>query len=433
MNILREEGVSGLGRYPCMGPSLEPFITGCRVPHMKHAVWHAMEPKKESAVNFPPADRLEQDMAAFEAFFAEQVAPDLPAWHRKNAVPREVFAKMGEAGWLGTHWLDGRMTPFPGTRETRILGRIARESPGFAVTVLIVSDLGLTSLRLFGSPHLIATYGEAACSGKVLLCMANSENRAGSDAAGVGMTADRADGGWVLNGRKAYVTNGLLSDFAVATAVTDPGAERNRRISMFLVDLSAEGVARKRLDKRVWIPSDLTRLVFSDVFVPDDHLLGERGRGLSQVLSVFTHSRVPISGLALGTAEGAFERAAAHGARRTVFGTPIADHQAKSFEIADLYARIEAARLVLDKACAAMDAGGDFRLEASLAKYLCVDVAQKVGPWAADLFGAASVMEDHPIHRFPLDAWAVSLAEGTQDVQKLVIYREVMKRFARSG
>ena len=310
-----------------------------------------------------------------------------------------------------------------------MLRRIAKTSPGFAVTVLIVSDLGLTALRLFGSAELISRYGEAACAAKRLLCMANSENRAGSDAAGIGMTAEKVDGGWVLNGAKAYVTNGLISDLAVVPAVTDPGAERSRRISMFLVDLSADGVDRKRLDKRVWIPSDLTRLIFSDVFVPDDHLMGERGRGLSQVLSVFTHSRVPISGLALGTAEGAFERAIAHAAKRTVFGRPIAEQQAKSFEIADFYARIEAARLVLLKACASMDAGGDFRLEASLAKYLCVDISQKVGQWAADLFGAASVMVDHPIHRYPLDAWAVSLAEGTQDVQKLVIYREAMKRF----
>jgi alkylation response protein AidB-like acyl-CoA dehydrogenase len=368
-------------------------------------------------------------MAAFEAFFAGQIQPHLAAWHRENAVPREIFAQMGGAGWLGARWRSGEMIPYSGSRQTRILERIAKESPGFAVTLLIVSDLGLTALRLFGSQALISSYGEAACSGKLLLCMANSENRAGSDAAGIGMTAEKVDGGWVLKGRKAYVTNGLLSDLAVVTAVTDPEAERNRRISMFLVDLSTAGVTRKRLDKRVWIPSDLTRLVFSEVFVSDDHLLGERGRGLPQVLSVFTHSRVPISGLALGTAEGAFERAVAHAARRTVFGRPIAAHQAKSFEIAELYSRIEAARLVLYKACNAMDAGGDFRLEASLAKYLCVDVSRKVGPWAADLFGAASVMEDHPIHRYPLDAWAVSLAEGTQDVQKLVIYREVMKRF----
>ncbi len=367
-------------------------------------------------------------MAAFEDFFSEHVAPDLASWHRQNAVPREIFAKMGAFGWLGAAWTDGRMLPFSGSRETRMLERIARRSAGFAVSVLIVSDLGLTALRLFGSSGQVLRHGREACAGTRLICMANSENAAGSDAAGIAASAEKVEKGWVLNGAKAFVTNGLISDLAVVTAVTDPEAERSRRISMFLVDLSAEGVKRRRLNKKVWIPSDLTRLEFSDVFVSDDDLMGQRGRGLSQVLSVFSHSRVPIAGIALGTAEGAFERALSHGLRRRVFGNPIAEQQAKSYEIADLYARIEAARKVLSDACDAMDRGGDFRIEASLAKYLCVQIAKETGMWAADLFGAASVMEDHPIHRYPLDAWAVSLAEGTQDVQKLVIFREVKRR-----
>jgi len=372
---------------------------------------------------------IDNAMAAFERFFAERIEPRLAGWHKENAAPREIFQEMGEAGWLGSRWDRGKMHPHSGLRETLILERIARKSPGFAVAVLIVSDLGLTALRKFGGDGLLSRYGKEACAGQRLICMANSENRAGSDAAGIGMTAEKTSGGWRLNGAKAFVTNGLISDLAVVTAVTDPDAERNRRISMFLVDLAADGVSRKRLRKQVWTPSDLTRLEFSDVFVPQDHMMGDRGRGLSQVLSVFTHSRVPISGLALGTAEGAFELALSHAAKRRVFGRPIAEQQAKSFEIADLHARIEAARQVLFKACEAMDGGGDFRLEASMAKYLCVDVSRKVGWWAADLFGAVSVVADHPIHRFPLDAWAVSLAEGTQDVQKLVIFRETMKRF----
>jgi alkylation response protein AidB-like acyl-CoA dehydrogenase len=375
-------------------------------------------------------DKGDWDSAEFETFFGRRIAPNLARWHRENAVPREIFREMGTAGWLGASWRDGAMVPFSGTRETKILERIARQSPGVAVGVLIVSDLGLCSLRMFGSETLLARYGADVCAGKRLICVGNSENRAGSDAAGIGMTAKRTDGGWILNGAKAWVTNGLISDLAVVTAVTAPGAERNRRISMFLVDLGADGVRRRRLNKGVWIPSDLTRLEFTDVHVPDDHLLGTPGRGLSQVLSVFTHSRVPISGIALGTAEGAFERAMSHAAKREVFGATIARQQAKSFEAADLYARIEAARQVLAQACAAMDGGGDFRLAASMAKYLCVDVSRNVGQWAADLFGAASVMTEHPIHRYPLDAWAVSLAEGTQDVQKLVIFRELEKHAA---
>jgi alkylation response protein AidB-like acyl-CoA dehydrogenase len=301
-----------------------------------------------------------------------------------------------------------------------------------AVTVLIASDLGLTALEKYGSGLLQQRYGEAAVGGETLICIGNSENLAGSDAAGIDMTAVKVEGGWSLNGHKAFVTNGLISDLAVVTAVSEPDSDKNQRMSMFLVDLTTAGVNRRRLNKKVWIPSDLTRLVFKDVFVPDDHLLGQRGRGLQQVLSIFTHSRIPIAGLALGTAAGAFDLAFERAGRRKIFGRPIVDYQAKAFEMADYYAHLEAARQVVYHAAAVMDSGADYRLQASLAKYLAVDIARHITPWAADLFGAVSVVEDHPIHKFPMDAWAVSLAEGTQDVQKLVIFRELMRK-AKSG
>ena len=226
---------------------------------------------------------------------------------------------------------------------------------------------------------------------------------------------------------KAYVTNGAISDVALITAVSDPAESRNRRMSMFLVDLGSQGVSRKKLNKDVWVPSDLTRVSLKDVFVPDENLLGGRGRGLQQVLEIFTNSRISISALTLGTASGAFEMGIKHAGKREVFGKKIIYFQAKSFEAADFYSRIEAARLVLLKACWMKDSGRDFRLESSMAKYLTVEIAREVGLWAADLFGAASVVFDHPIHKYPMDAWASSLGEGTQDVQKLIIFREIMK------
>jgi alkylation response protein AidB-like acyl-CoA dehydrogenase len=197
---------------------------------------------------------------------------------------------------------------------------------------------------------------------------------------------------------------------------------------MFLVDLSAPGVFRTKLNKRVWIPSDLTRLQFKDVFVPQENLVGKRGRGLQQTLSIFTHSRISISALTLGTAIGAFEHGFGQAKRRKVFGESIVNFQAKSFEVAHFFSKIEAARLTLRKACWLKDQGLDFRLESSLAKYLAVEAAKEIGVWAADLFGAASVIFEHPIHKYPMDAWAASLGEGTQDVQKLIIFRELMKK-----
>jgi len=372
---------------------------------------------------------LKLEMVRFREFLQGAMSSRLSDWHRQGQLPREFFEKMGEGGWYGFDVSEGRWDRRPALREALIAEELANISPGAAIAALAHADLGMMGVCLFGSEALQRRYGPGAVSGRTILCLGNTEGQAGSDVAAVVARAVPASGGWLLNGTKSYVTNGAVADLAVITAVTDAEALRSNRVSMFLVDLRSKGVKRTRLSKQVWVPSDLTRLEFQGVFVPEDHLIGLRGRGLQQVLSVFTHSRVAIAALTLGTAVGAFDLAVKRAVKRTAFGRPIADFQAKSFEIADLHAGIEAARLMLWKACWKVDQGAEFREEASLAKYLAVDIARKATVWAADMFGAASVMRDHPIHKFPMDAWGSSLGEGTQDVQKLIIFREVMKRY----
>ena len=368
------------------------------------------------------------ELNRFRTFLGEEVSPHLSRWYEQGAIPRSLFSLTAEQGWFSFSFRENHLEKHSALREALLAEETAKVSPGVAVALLAHQDLGLTGLWLFGSPDLQRKYGPPAVRGDTLLCIGNTESGAGSDSANISTKATKVDGGWLLKGSKAYVTNGSVSDYAIVTAVSDPQGERNQRISMFMVDLKSDGVKRVKLRKQVWIPSDLTRIQCTDVFVPDDHLLGERGRGLQQVLSVFTHSRVIISALTLGTALGALELALDHGKKRRIFGRSILDHQAKAFESADLYARLEAARLMMLKAGWAMDEGKDFRLESSLAKYLAVNVARDVAMWSADLFGASSVMFEHPIHKFPMDAWASSLGEGTQDVQKLVIFREMMKK-----
>jgi alkylation response protein AidB-like acyl-CoA dehydrogenase len=379
-----------------------------------------------------PAD-IEKDVLHFKIFIKNFISPNLTTWYQQNQIPRQFFEAMGAGGWYGLTLKNKRLIRKPALREALIIEELAKVSPGLSVAALAQLDLGLMGLFLFGSEDLQKKYGASAISGKAVMCLGNSESKAGSDVAGISLQAQKVTGGWLLNGAKAYVTNGLAGDLAVITAVSHPDAPRNSRISMFLVDLHVQGVERKKLNKQVWIPADLTRLQFKDVFVSEDHLLGKQGRGLQQVLTVFTYSRVSIAALTIGTAVGAFNLAVAHAAKREVFGKKIIEFQAKAFEIADYHARIEAARLMLMKACWKMDQSRDFRQESSLAKYLAVDVAKAVSTWAADLFGAASVVFGHPIHKFPMDAWAASLGEGTQDVQKLVIFRELMNRFGEVG
>jgi len=374
-----------------------------------------------------PAE-VSKDLDRLKEFIKTRLVPELPSWSRKRELPPAFFRHMGEGEWFGLKFINGRLARKSALHETLIAEELAKVSPGAAIAALAHVDLGLMGLFLFGSKALHQTYGEAAAGGKTVMCLGNTENLAGSDVAGISMTAGKVDGGWVLNGTKAYVTNGFVADLGVITAVSDPQAARNSRLSMYLVDLNTGNVQRTKLNKQVWIPSDLTRLKFDNVFVPDDHLLGTRGRGLHQVLEVFTNSRVPIAALTLGTAAGAFDLALARMQKRTIFGSKISDFQSKAFEASDFYAKIEAARLALWKACWQIDRGEDFRKISSVAKYLAVEVARQVTVWAADIFGAASVVLEHPIHKYPLDVWGSSLGEGTQDVQKLIIFREMMKR-----
>ncbi len=378
-------------------------------------------------------EALAKEQEQFREFAKTHVGAFLPSWSRSGQIPRSFFRQMGEGGWYGFRLRQKRLEKRSVLREALLSETLAEVSPGVAIAALAHIDLGFMGLFMFGTEALHDRYARQVVAGERIMCLGNTENIAGSDVAGIRMTAEKVDGGWRLDGTKAFVTNGAMADLAVITAVTDPEAPRNRRLSMFLVDLNDPGIRRTKLNKGVWIPSDLTRLRLSKVFVAEDHLLGRRGHGLRQVLEVFTRSRIPISALTLGTATGAFKLALAHGVKRRIFGQPIVDFQAKAFEIAEHAARIEAARLMVFKACQTADAGEDFRSDAAMAKYLTVDTARRVTAWSADLFGAVSVIFEHPVHKFPLDAWASSLGEGTQDVQKLVIFRELMKQMGGEG
>ncbi len=380
-------------------------------------------------MDFTLPTHVQEDRKRFVQFLDAHVRPNLHQWYREEAVPRSLIKTMGDEEWLGFSVNDVHIEEHSALKQAVRTEEIAKLSPGVAVVVLVQISLGAKGLWLFGSDSQKRSLLEPAARGDLLVCLGNTEPTAGSDVANIAMRAEKTGGGWLLSGTKAFATNAAMSDYALITAVSDPDAPRNRRLSMYVVDLSAKGVKRRKLNKKVWIPSDLTRIQLEEVFVPDESLLGERGRGLQQVLEIFTNSRLPISALTLGNAVGAFELGMDHAKKRKAFGAPILDFQAKSFEAADLYSRIEAARLMVYRACWAKDQGLDFQLEASMAKYLTVQIAREASTWAADLFGAASVVQEHPVHKFPMDAWASSLGEGTQDIQKLIIFRGLLRKF----
>ncbi len=374
-----------------------------------------------------PAEIIEE-LASYKDFVSNRLTPNLGGWYAQKQIPREFFVELGANGWLGLQSRDQELREHNPLKAALLMEHLGTVSPGVGVAVLAHVSLGTQAIILFGNDTQKELYLPFAARGETLICLGNTEPGAGSDVASIAATATKVEGGWILKGVKSFVTNGYISDLAVVTAVSDPEAGRSSRISMFLVDLGSKGISRTKLHKEVWIPSDLTRIKLEEVFVPDANLLGRRGRGLQQVLEIFTNSRITIAALTLGTAEGGFRKGVEHARKRQAFGNRLIEFQAKSFEIADFYSKIESIRMLLWKTCWEKEQGMDFRLGASIAKYLSVEAARAIGLWAADLFGAASVIYEHPIHKYPMDAWASSLGEGTQDIQKLIIFRELMKQ-----
>ncbi len=372
---------------------------------------------------------LQNELKEFNHFLFGKMKPYLSSWNKTQKIPKSFFRVLGKKNYLGFKQKNGIPKEYSLLEQALFFESIAKLSPGVAIAVLVQSSLGLRGLNFFGNRELKKKYLIPGLQGKRLYAVGNTESKAGSDAGNIATIAKKVKGGWILNGTKSMVTNGMIADYAIISAITNPKEPKSRRTSLFWVDLSSKGITKTKLQKDVWIPSDLTRIEINDVFIPHKHLLGERGHGLSHILNIFTHSRLTISALTLGTAIGAFEMALKHAQKRDLFGKKIIDFQAKSFEIADLYTKIESARLMVYKACCAADSGQkNIKLESSMAKYITVKVAREVCTWAADIFGGVSVMVNHPIHKFPLGVWASSLGEGTQDIQKLIIFREIIKQ-----
>ena len=197
-------------------------------------------------MDFSIPNELTEDLERFKEFIKAHIDPQLAAWYQKKEIPRQLFRALGESGWYGLLSKNNHLSKGSALREAMLTETVAKLSPGVAVAILAHIDLGLVGLYLFGSEYLQKEFGVPAVEGKSLMCLGNTEGIAGSDAAGITMTVKKVDGGWLLNGAKAYVTNGNIADLGIVTAVSDPQAFRNQRLSMFLVDLNSKGVSRKK-------------------------------------------------------------------------------------------------------------------------------------------------------------------------------------------
>ncbi|MGY1740173.1 MULTISPECIES: acyl-CoA dehydrogenase family protein [unclassified Blastococcus] len=377
--------------------------------------------------------RLDEETEALRTtvreFAREVVAPQIGEFYERDEFPTAIVRQMGELGLFGL--------PFPeeygGGGGTYFdlcvaLEELARVDSSVAITLEAGVSLGAMPIHRFGTEEQKQRWLPRLCSGQALAAFGLTEPGGGSDA-GATRTTARLDGDeWVLNGSKAFITNAgtELTEVVTVTAVTGTRADGSKEISAIAVPAGTPGFAvGKRYSKVGWNASDTRELSFSDVHVPAANLVGERGRGYAQFLSILDEGRVAIAALSVGLAQGCVDESVRYAREREAFGQPIGRNQAIQFMIADMEVRASTARLAYYRAAERMLRGEPFKREASIAKLYSSEVAMENARYAAQVHGGYGFMNEFPVGRFYRDAKILEIGEGTSEVQRMLIARDL--------
>jgi len=354
-------------------------------------------------------------------FAANELAPHVEEWDRSGTFPREAVDALGRLGFLGMlipeAWGGAGLDT---VTYLLALEEIARVDASMAVTMSVHNSLPTQMILHHGSEALRERYLRPMAEGRLLGAFALSEAHAGSDPAAMSCRADRDGDAYVLNGTKAWVTNGGTAEVVVAMARTGgPGVDG---ISAFVVETDAEGYGVGKEEKKMGLrASNTTEIVFTDLRVPTGHRLGEEGAGLRHALSSLEHGRLGIAAQALGIATACLDHAVAWAKEREAFGRPIAEFQGLRFKLAELAAEVSAARAQTHAAAAKQDRGEPARAAASMAKLLASRTAMKAAVAAVQVYGGYGYVKEYPVERFFRDAKVTEIYEGTSEIQLHVI------------
>jgi short-chain 2-methylacyl-CoA dehydrogenase len=361
-------------------------------------------------------------------FARAEVAPVAEELDRTKSFPYEIVAKMGELGLMGI--------PFPqehggGGADTLsyalAVEELARVDSSVCITMAAHTSLGTMPIHLWGTEEQKSEWLPELTSGRRLAAFGLTEPEAGSDAGATRTSAELDDGEWVINGAKQFITNAgtEISGCVTITAVTGrPGGRRE--ISNVIVANGTPGYEPGEPYRKMgWNASDTRPLSFEDCRVPASSLLGRRGEGFKQFLHILDGGRIGVAAMGVGLAQGALDEAIAYAKERQAFGQPIAKFQAIQAKIADLSAQIEAARLLTHRAALEKDAGQSFTLTAAQAKLITGRLAVRAAEEAVQIHGGYGYIEEYPVCRFYRDAKILTIGEGTDEVQQMVIARQL--------
>jgi len=379
-----------------------------------------------SVMNFDLSDHHQLIRRTVSEFAHQEIAPVAHELDATKAFPYEIVRRLGELGLMGI--------PFPeeygggggdSLAYALAVEELTRVDSSVAITLCAHTSLGTQPIYLYGSEEQKREWLPRLCSGEVLGAFGLTEPEAGSDAANVRTRARLEDGSWVIDGAKQFITNAGtdISGVVCITAVTG-GDGGDREISNLLVTNGTPGYEQGEPYRKMgWNASDTRPLSFTDCRVPEANLVGPRGAGLKQFLHVLDIGRIGVAAMGVGLAQGALDEALAYARERRAFGQPISRFQTIQAKLADMATEIEAARLLVYKAALLKDAGRSFTLTAAQAKLKTGRLAVRCAEEAVQIHGGYGYIEEYPVCRFYRDAKILTIGEGTDEVQQMVIAR----------
>ena len=381
---------------------------------------------------------LNQDQLAIRDMVRDlaraEIAPNGVDWDERQHFPKELFTQMGELGLLGVVIPEEYGGAGLGYVEYAvILEEISAADGGVGLGVAAHNSLCTNHLYQFGSEALKREFVPKLASGQWIGAWALTEPEAGSDAGGTRTTAFREGDEWVLNGSKTFITHATVGDCAVVVARTSREADHHG-ISAFFVPFDRPGVEPGKKENKLGMRcSDTSSLIFENCRIPADYILGAEGDGFVQAMKILDGGRISIAALALGIGRGALDAALEYSTVREQFGRKISSFQAIQHKLADMATEIDAARLLILRAAVKKDRGENSTLESSMAKVYASEVAVRTAEEAIQIHGGYGYTKDYPVERAWRDSKLCTIGEGTSEVQRLVIAREMLRRMAPTG
>jgi alkylation response protein AidB-like acyl-CoA dehydrogenase len=367
---------------------------------------------------------------AAREFARKEIDPIVEEIDESQTFPRELFSKAGELGFLGIIFPEkygGAGLSY--VDYVLILTELSKVDPSIGLGVAAHNSLCSNHIHKFGSEEQKLRWLVPLAQGTKIGAWSLTEPGAGSDAAGTRTRAERVDGGWILNGAKTFTTHGSVGDICVVLAVTDPDGPRHHNISAFVLEKGTQGFRPGKKENKLGTrASDTAEVVMEDCFVPEGHLLGEEGDGFVQALEILDGGRISIAALGLGTALGAYETALAYSKEREQFGRPIAKFQAIRFHLAEMSTRIAASEALVLASAVEMDRSGKVTRLASQAKLLAGETAVFCAERGVQIHGGYGFIKDYRAEKFYRDCKICTIGEGTSEIQRLVIARQLLKR-----